>query len=301
MNSRLALLRVCAASLLVAAAYAATSAVHAERDVHVYRIEAWEGGPAVTTETTRATLDVVAKRFAHRGLARSKSTIEFKDIDNRLEIDLTAELAEGRAACLRLAERRGLVEFRLRADQATQDEHRDRRLQAGLAPPPGTAWRLPEQGDLQVLVETPEAPLRARIERLRSEESKDDAAPAAELRDVIVALERVLAESVFTNEDIASASVQSVMQRFLRVSVRFEFADARKAAFEKFTGAHIGRAMAVIVDGKVHVTPVINVAIPGMGELRTPGNGYTHEQAQEMAAILESGPLPCRLVEVKDK
>ena len=62
-------------------------------------------------------------------------------------------------------------------------------------------------------------------------------------------------------------------------------------------------AVKVIVDGDVwlHVAPVINSAIPGAGELRAPGTGYTETEAQEMAAILECGPLPLRLVPRKEK
>jgi preprotein translocase subunit SecD len=87
----------------------------------------------------------------------------------------------------------------------------------------------------------------------------------------------------------------------LRISVRFEFKETRKAAFEKFTGGHVGRALAVVLDGKVHVCPVIKSAIPGEGQWIGPGNGYTDEEAAEIAALLACGPMPCNLVPEKGK
>jgi hypothetical protein len=279
----------------VAAGLTLRSEVRAESNVLLYRAEPFQDDATVRPEVAKAAAEIVAKRCRHAGL----DVVGVDAENDRIRIRGGLGLRVCEAAVSRLAERVGLVEFRVRADTIVEDAARDARLQADEAPPEGFEWRLPETGELQVLVETPERAAAAGLEALRKKRAAEGAVKAAE-----EALAKVLAEQVFTNEHIAATSVQRSIKshgaaRFLRVAVRFEFKDDRKAAFEKFTGEHVGRELAVVIDGKVHVMPKIAAALPGMGELVGPGTGYTDEQAQELAAIFASGPLPCRLVAVK--
>jgi preprotein translocase subunit SecD len=289
--------RLAGAIVGLVAAFAATGSVHAEREVVAYRVAAWEGSSAVPAESVRAAAAIVAKRFKHAGLAATADVAKAGDA-----IEVRVGVADDEAQVRRLAERRGLIEFRVRAETAVEDKWRDKRLLAGEAPPADLEWKEQEDNVLQVLVETPEKAAAAKLAALQK---KDPPADAATLKGAQEAVDAAIAASRFTNADIASASVQRSQswgaQGLMRIAVRFEFRDDRKAAFEKFTGDHKGRALCVIVDGKVHVAPVIGAALPGMGELTGSGAGYSETDAREMAAIFESGALPCRLVAGKDK
>lgn len=298
-----ALVVAAAAMATLVSAYLSPDIAVAFKAERFYRVEAWADGADVTPETLQATADVITKRLAHPGYPRGMPKVVVKDggIQVVLSPDGTAEEDLYR----HLVERRGDVEFRIRAKEATEDEHRDRRLQADAAPPPGFAWHVDEQNPLQALVEMPEAPLAAKLAEIAAKEPKDDAQKAA-LAAAQADLDKVRAESVFTNADIGAASVRRAVstvgaQWLMHVSVRFEFKEERRAAFEKFTGANVGRVLCVVVEDKVHVAPLIKSALPGMGEIRAPGTGYTDDQAREMAAILECGPLPLKLVPEKGK
>jgi len=290
-----------ALAALLAAAFVVSAADDAAR-VLVYRTESWDLR-AATADDVKATAVVVAKRCAHAGFEGVAADVS-KD-GKSIEVRLPKALADSEAAVRHLVERRGDVSFRVRASQKMEDEHRDKRLYEGAPAPEGYAWVPDEHSTLLALVETPEAPFEAKLAAFVAADPKPEPAESAKWREVKDGLAKVWAESVFTNAEIASSSVRRSLstygaQSLMHVNVRFEFADARKAAFEKFTGANVGRQLCVVVEGKVHVSPVINAAIPGAGELRAPGTGYTEPEAQEMSAILESGPLAVRLVPTKD-
>jgi preprotein translocase subunit SecD len=268
-----------------------------------YSAAAWDGAGRVMFDDPKTAADVVVKRCAHAGFDGVVACVGADGAS--VEVRVPKALAADETAIRHLVERRGDVSFRVRAPQKLEDEQRDKRLNEGAPPPEGYTWIPDERSSLMALVETPEAPLAAKLAALLQQKGSgpDVAAAYDEGRS---RLDAVRAASVFTNEDIVAASVRRSLstygaQSLMHVNVRFEFADPRKAAFEKFTGANVGRELCVVVEGKVHVAPVINSAIPGAGELRAPGTGYTETEAQEMAAILECGPLPLRLVPRKEK
>jgi len=257
------------------------------------------GGP-VSLDAAKAAAALVVKRCAHAGIegVTSADSADGSAVEIRIVPATDAHEAEVRSLF-----RRGFVEFRIRAPTSVEDEWRDRRLQAGAEPPPQYAWRVPEEGSLQFLVETPERAAAAKVAALVKKGAAQD---SAEMTTALADVETARRDSVFTNERIGATSVSRSMStvgaQFLRhVAVRFEFKDEAKAAFEKFTAANVGRDLCVVVDGKVTVCATIQAAMPGNGQLRASGSGYTEEQAQGMAAILESGPLPCALVPAKGK
>jgi hypothetical protein len=288
-----------ALAAFLAAAVTVCAADDAARVLRLAGASLDSGGP-VSLDAAKTAAALVVKRCAHAGIegVTSADSADGKSVEIRI-----APGTDAREADVRRFFRRGFVEFRIRAATSVEDEWRDRRLQAGAEPPPQYAWRVPEQGSLQFLVETPERAAAAKVAALVKKGAAQD---SAEMTTALADVETARRDSVFTNERIGAASVSRSMStigaQFLRhVSVRFEFKEDSRAAFEKFTGASVGRGLCVVVDGKVQVCATIQAAMPGNGELRTAGSGYTEGEAQEMAAILESGPLPCQLVPAKDK
>ncbi|MBI4054961.1 MAG: protein translocase subunit SecD [Elusimicrobia bacterium] len=82
---------------------------------------------------------------------------------------------------------------------------------------------------------------------------------------------------------------------FPTVNLQFDSEGAR--AFEQLTGAHIGKNLAILLDGVVHSAPVIRSRIPG-GTAQIEGN-FTLEQARNLAIVLRAGalPAPVRIIE----
>lgn len=275
------------------------AATAAEGDLAIaFRCEPWEVGADVSPETRTAAAETLARRIeAIRG-AGASAKVEARDAGVSLAIPPAAKEDEG--LLLRLCERRGRIEFRLRAPNDTEQEYRERRLEGGVAPPAGWTWATAEEGGETFLLEIPEAKARAALDAVPVGAEHDDARGKARS-----AYEDACRASVFANEPGTTATVSHSMSthgaQFLHhTSVRFELPEARRAAFETFTGANVGRTLCVVVDGKVHVAPVIRTALPGAGELRLPGSGYTDEGAREMAALFAGGALPCRLVRQKE-
>jgi preprotein translocase subunit SecD len=287
-------------ALVLAAAYSLPAPAHAFKDETVYRVEAWDDGAAPGADTIKAVAEVLRRRFAHPGFPKGAPIVQVEE--DRIRIARSPDGADERALYDALTLRRGTIEFRIRAKTAVEDEWRDRRLLAGTAPPPGLIWCEPVEGPSKVLVEAPEQAAAAKLDAAKK---KDPADPAA-VKSAQDEVERALRESVFGNADVAKSSVERKMrswgaQRFLHVAVRFELREERRNAFEEFTGWRVGRDFCVVVDGKVKFCAPIPAAMPGSGEIRGPGTGWTDDEARELAACMETGPLPCRLVPVEPK
>jgi preprotein translocase subunit SecD len=69
--------------------------------------------------------------------------------------------------------------------------------------------------------------------------------------------------------------------------VFFVMTPSSTRAFAELTVKNVGRKVAIRIDGRVVMTPVINEPIPG-GRLQISGN-FTPEQAREIAAGLAAG------------
>jgi len=271
-----------------------------------FRFDWWPGdvSPRGDRELAakKAAGEIVVQRCAHAGFVGVTSAVVADGTS--VEFRVPSSLAGGDDAVRRLAARRGRIELRVRAETTLEDEWRERKLEGVTTPPNGYAWADDEHGGLAMLVETPEAPLLAKIDEFVSKGGAKD--NAEEWRALKAEIEKTAAAYIFTNADVAETSVERSISTWgaathLRVAVRFALKDERRAAFEKFTGDHLGRGLALVVDGKVHVCPIIKAAIPGEGKLIAPGTGYTDESAQEIAALLASPPLPCRLVPTETK
>ncbi|HKH46878.1 MAG TPA: hypothetical protein VKM72_19640 [Thermoanaerobaculia bacterium] len=101
---------------------------------------------------------------------------------------------------------------------------------------------------------------------------------------------------VIAGRDIATA--QPGMGQFGQPIVEFRLTPEAAAVFSEATGANIGSRLAIVLDGRVMSAPVINSRIGDAGIIE---GGFTREQAQDLAILLRSGPLPARLTIIDEK
>lgn len=75
-----------------------------------------------------------------------------------------------------------------------------------------------------------------------------------------------------------------------------------KARQDDFTRRNVNRHLAIIVDGRVTSAPVIQETLPGRGQISGGGaEGFSRAEAQELAAILRSGPLPTEITPIEPR
>jgi preprotein translocase subunit SecD len=108
-----------------------------------------------------------------------------------------------------------------------------------------------------------------------------------------VGWDRVLAESPvkFSGRDLKSNSKVGPGNKADWV-VHFELVDKKKREFQKFTRDNVGRIMAIVLDDKCQMAPVIKDAIPGAGIIE--GN-FTTQAARDLETLLNAGALPVPL------
>ncbi len=81
------------------------------------------------------------------------------------------------------------------------------------------------------------------------------------------------------------------------VLLSFERKMVRK--FADFTGEHLGRRLAIVLDGKIHTAPVLRSRIPD-GSAQIEGS-YSWEEATDLAICLRSGSLPAPINIVEER
>jgi len=72
-------------------------------------------------------------------------------------------------------------------------------------------------------------------------------------------------------------------------AVSFEFKPAIKSAFRRFTRAHIGEFLAIVLDGELKSCPVIKSVIPGTGII---SGQRSIQEASDLMKVLNAGALP---------
>ena len=105
----------------------------------------------------------------------------------------------------------------------------------------------------------------------------------------------VLAETKpdFTGRDLKSnATVSPDSQSPGYWVVSFELRDDRKQAFREFTRKNVQKKMAIILDEKPQMAPVIKSEIPGQGIIE---GRFTAQQAGDLKLLLNAGALPVPL------
>lgn len=94
----------------------------------------------------------------------------------------------------------------------------------------------------------------------------------------------------FTGEILSGA--QTGYDELGRPVVNFQVRGADAQAFGQFTGANVGRSMAIVLDGNVVSAPTINQRIDASGQI---SGRFTLEEASDLALVLRSGSLPIAL------
>lgn len=101
---------------------------------------------------------------------------------------------------------------------------------------------------------------------------------------------------VITGRDLLSA--RPGMGSQAQPIVEFRLKPGAAEVFAEATGANIGSALAIVLDGRVVSAPRINARIGDTGIIE---GGFTQEQAQDLAILLRSGPLPARVTVVDER
>jgi protein-export membrane protein SecD len=91
---------------------------------------------------------------------------------------------------------------------------------------------------------------------------------------------------------VETAAQGSLDVREMAPKVAFGFRPPHDAEFADFTGRHVGRELAILLDDEVQWVGTIESAIHGNGVL---SGGYTFEEAADVAMMLKSGTLPLSL------
>lgn len=119
--------------------------------------------------------------------------------------------------------------------------------------------------------------------------------PSQDLANAVPYL--VDAEAKITGEALQDARVQIDPQKN-EPYVSLEFKSAGARAFEEVTGSHIGKRMAIILDGNVYSAPTIQARIGGgRAQITLGGGGFNTimSDARDLALVLRAGALPVQL------
>jgi len=80
-------------------------------------------------------------------------------------------------------------------------------------------------------------------------------------------------------------------------AVAFDLDRAGAKLFGELTGAHVGKLLAIVLDGHVLSAPRVNSRIEGHGIINGPPGGFSQQQAIYLASTLNAGALPAKLAD----
>jgi preprotein translocase subunit SecD len=250
-----------------------------------------DNGKAAPAAQVTAATEVVAKRFRAGGWG-DVQVAESPIMPGQLKIALppmeAALVAEKAKEAWSLLERPGVVEFRMWVDRFEEQAERRRRTEAGAGYvcDVGLAWVPRVEGGPDMLLRIPEGAARARMDKLKSEGVGENDPGFVEAR---AAFDKVVRERVFTSAQLARVELQT--RPHVGHVIAYELQPDRKAAFEALP------TWVVVVDGKVCSAQLANVAKPGVRIIEGSGpTGFTEREARFLVAVMQSGPLPVRLI-----
>ena len=119
--------------------------------------------------------------------------------------------------------------------------------------------------------------------------------PDGSTSESMIALDK---EPLMTGEDVADAR-PTFDNRDNKPSVGLSFNSRGAAMFERITGEHIHKRMAIVLDGKVHSAPTIQSRIGG-GKASITGS-FTPNEAQDLAIVLRAGSLPAPVTVLEER
>ena len=117
--------------------------------------------------------------------------------------------------------------------------------------------------------------------------------PDGSTSESMIALDK---EPLMTGEDVARPTFDN---RDNKPSVGLSFNSRGAAMFERITGEHIHKRMAIVLDGKVHSAPTIQSRIGG-GKASITGS-FTPTEAQDLAIVLRAGSLPAPVTVLEER
>jgi protein-export membrane protein SecD len=98
------------------------------------------------------------------------------------------------------------------------------------------------------------------------------------------------AEPVITSRDLKNA--RASVDQFDQPAVFFTLNEIGAKRFGQFTARHIGRQLAIVLDGQVQSAPKIESKIGAYGQIT---GRFTTEEADALARVLRAGALPVSL------
>ncbi len=110
----------------------------------------------------------------------------------------------------------------------------------------------------------------------------------------LIAVER---DAMLTGEDVADA--RPTFDQFNQSTVSLTFNSRGAEIFERVTSENVGRAMAIVLDGKVYSAPNIRERIGG-GRASISGS-FTTAEAQDLAIVLRAGSLPAPVTVLEER
>lgn len=110
----------------------------------------------------------------------------------------------------------------------------------------------------------------------------------------------VLTEDPFLTGDQLEDATAGRDPQFNQSQVQFELSRAGGRQFAQFTGANVGRYLAVVLDGAVMSAPVIRDRIGQRGQIEM-GQGTPLEEARDLALVLRAGALPVRINIIEER
>jgi preprotein translocase subunit SecD len=110
----------------------------------------------------------------------------------------------------------------------------------------------------------------------------------------------VLEEDAFLTGDQLEDATAGRDPQFNQSQVQFELSRAGGRQFARFSGAHVGDFLAVVLDGEVMSAPVIRDRIGARGQIEM-GQGTPLEEARDLALVLRAGALPARINIIEER
>jgi len=101
-------------------------------------------------------------------------------------------------------------------------------------------------------------------------------------------------EVALSGKDLESVYVVDTEYGYPAISLNISHDSAKK--FGNFTGANIGRQLAIIVGNKILSAPVINARISARAQIT---GQFTKDEARQLAIVLDTGTLPTQVKIVK--
>jgi len=110
----------------------------------------------------------------------------------------------------------------------------------------------------------------------------------------------VLEEDPFLTGDMLENATAGRDPQFNQSQVQFELSRAGGRLFQRFSGAHVGDYLAIVLDGEVMSAPVIRDRIGARGQIEM-GAGTPLEEARDLALVLRAGALPAKLNIIEER